>query len=192
MTSRGRKGVNYNDVVRACKELEEQGEQVTIRKVIELTGGSFSTISEHIRKWQEATVALRDSKALPDELITALKTAYVSMFNNERKLNEAAIERERKILNDSLKEIVNLESENEKLSKDLEAMKQHYENLVSGYERKLAAAESKASEAEKREKALISKLDALHETLKQTEIKMAVAETKASEYEKQLARLKKE
>jgi len=192
MTSRGRKGVNYNDVVRACKELEEQGEQVTIRKVIELTGGSFSTISEHIRKWQEATVALRDSKALPDELITALKTAYVSMFNNERKLNEAAIERERKILNDSLKEIVNLESENEKLSKDLEAMKQHYENLVSGYERKLAASESKASEAEKREKALISKLDALHETLKQTEIKMAVAETKASEYEKQLARLKKE
>ena len=190
MTTRGRKGIGYDEVVRACKELEAQGEHITIRKVINITGGSFSTISQHIRKWQQASIALRDSKALPEDLITAIKTAYMTMFDHERKLNEDAIERERKILNDALKEIVDLESHVETLSKESATLKQHYANLIGGYERKLAAAESKASEAEKREQTLSSKLDHAHEALKKSEIKTAIAETKAIEYEKQLALLK--
>ena len=190
MTTRGRKGIGYNEVVLACKELEAQGEHVTIRKVINITGGSFSTISEHIRKWQQASIALRDSKALPEDLITAIKTAYMTMFDHERKLNEAAIERERKILDDTLKEVINLEAEVTKLSKESTMMKQHFENLIAGYERKLAAADSKVSEAEKRELALTVKLDQANESVKKAEIKMAIAETKAIEYEKQLAFLK--
>ena len=190
MTTRGRKGIGYDEVVRACKELEAQGEHITIRKVINITGGSFSTISQHIRKWQQASIALRDSKALPEDLITAIKTAYMTMFDHERKLNEASIEREHKILNDALKEIIELEAQVEQLSKESATLKQHYANLIGGYERKLAAAESKASEAEKREQALSSKLDHANEALKQAEIKTAIAETKAIEYEKQLALLK--
>lgn len=149
MTKPGRKGINYSDVVSACKALEEQKEEISIRKVIQITGGSFSTISEYIRKWNEAKANLIKSKALPDETIEALKLAYVKMFENERKTHEMAIIQERKILDEYLRKIVDLEAEEAKLDKEVNHLKQRHESTVSAYERKFAAAESKIAEAEK-------------------------------------------
>lgn len=189
MAKVGRRGIPYQEVARACTELEVQNETISVRKVVDLTGGSFSTVSEHIRKWHEHVSALRDSKVLPEELITALKTAYVKMFSDERKLNETEIARERKILDEALKQVVDLESEQEKLNKELEKLNQYYRDIAAGYERKLAAAESRVTDSEKREKDLSAKLDELREKLKQSEIKVAVAEMRSSEYEKQLLNL---
>ena len=192
MSKVGRKGIAYQDVVRACKELEEQNEAVTIRKIIAVTGGSFSTVSEYLRRWQEVVTQFQESKALPDELITALKTAYIKMFHDERKLQEADRANERKILNETLKEVIDLESEQDRLNKEIERLNQHYGDVAAGYERRLAAAESRVVDSEKREKELNGKLEDIRQKLHQAEINVSIAETKSQEYEKQLASLKKE
>lgn len=191
MTAPGRKGISYEEVVQACRELEAQNDPVTIRKVAGITGGSFSTVSGHIRKWQEAVNVIKNAP-LPDALISSLQDALYKLRENDRKIHLAEITRERKNLDETLKEVVELEGRCDTLYKTKEDLDQHYRNLVAGYEKKLAAAESRVTDSERREKELNAKLEELREKLHQSQIQIAVAETKCGEYEKQLAALAKE
>src|SRR5688500_13357704 len=44
MAKVGRKSIPYQEIARACTELEAQNETISVRKVVDLTGGSFSTV----------------------------------------------------------------------------------------------------------------------------------------------------
>ena len=186
MNKPGRKGINYGDVVKACKELEGQGESITVRKVLELTGGSFATVATHIRTWQENITSLKTAIALPEELIAALKETYLKMLDNERKLHALQLARERKNLDETLKQIVELESSVDKLEKQLSSTETEYKGLALGYERKLAAAEAKVADSVERERALQQQLETLRDQHNQSEIGRAIAETKCAEYAKQV------
>ncbi len=191
MNKPGRKGIEYKDVAGVCKKLEEQGEVITVRKVKDETGGSFGTVSGHIQKWWENVAALRDSKVLPEELINALKVGFMKMFEKERKLLEGDVARDRKILDEALKQVVELESENEKKTKEIEHLNRHFADILHKFERDLAGEKARIIDFEKREKELLAKVDDMREKLKQFEINIAIAETKTEEYEKQLAACKK-
>ena len=190
MNKPGRKGINYSDVAKACKELEGQGEGISVRKVLELTGGSFSTVATHIRAWQENVNTLKTAIALPEELIAALKETYLKMLDNERKLHALQLARERKNLDETLKQIVELESSVDKLEKQLSSTETEYKGLALGYERKLAAAEAKVADSVERERALQQQLETLRDHHNQSEINRAIAETKCAEYEKRLTESK--
>ena len=191
MSKVGRKGIEYKHVAQVCKELEEQGEVITVRKVKDVTRGSFGTVSGYIQKWRDNVIALRDSKALPEELVNALKVGFMKMYEMERKLLEGDVARDRKILDEALKQVVELESENEKQAKEIEHLNRHFSDILRKFERDLAGEKARIIDFEKREKELLAKVDDMREKLKQSEINIAIAETKTEEYEKQLAACKK-
>lgn len=182
---RGRPGIPYEQVVRACREIEQSGEAVTIRKVYEITGGSYSTIAEFVRRWQEAVKVLRDV-ALPDELISSLKNAYNKMLEIERKQHANEINRERKNLDDTLKQVVDLESDCEKLGKKIESLTQDYQMKVLAFEKRVAAAESRVDDTLKREAEVKQQLESCRKELHDVQLKLAISDTKREELEKVL------
>jgi hypothetical protein len=70
-----RNNVTYDDVCRAVDQLNEMGEKVTQRKVLEMTGGTFKTISEYLKRRTQHDVDMtRAASYAADPIIQKAKT----------------------------------------------------------------------------------------------------------------------
>ena len=78
-----RKGkVIQSAVNAACEELEAAGKAVTVSAVIEVTGGSFSTVGPMVKVWREEQAAQASAVLeMPDAVALAMQKAAADISN---------------------------------------------------------------------------------------------------------------
>ncbi|MCG2747327.1 MAG: DNA-binding protein [Desulfobulbaceae bacterium] len=82
----------YETVVRACESLKSEGQKVTGRAVLAITGGSLGTVLGHIKEWRQN--AAQTPANLPSEIPVELQAAILRALGFAQdeaaaKLNEA-------------------------------------------------------------------------------------------------------
>lgn len=65
----------YETVARACERLKGEGQKVTGRAVVAITGGSLSTVLNYIKDWRQG--ALSSPSVMPSEIPVELQTAIL-------------------------------------------------------------------------------------------------------------------
>lgn len=181
--SKRRDNVSLSDVANACEKLQADKERVSVRNVLAITGGSFATVSELIKQWQEQD-ALQSEVALPKDLVTAIKSSFKTMLKEHTTEYDLMLEREISRTHEALKQIVELESQNDKLENQTVGQKDDFESKVKAFDKKLTSAELRLDESVRREQALQKELDQVRQNLQDTQIKLAVAQTKVDEMSK--------
>lgn len=99
-----KKVVTYEGVAFACAKLMEDGEKITGRAVLEMTGGSFGTVLQYLKQWKEqggSEVALPTQ--IPDSLTKEIMQALWQSSKDGKDFAESQIIR----LTDSENEAVN-------------------------------------------------------------------------------------
>jgi len=137
-----RKGISYEQVAKACIELEKN-QQLSVRAIQARTGGSMTTVLKHYRLWQrqrsgqqgvETVISDRLRHALLSELEEA---AAQSRLTIQKKLQEAQ------------QQVVEIRKESNSKQRRLTQQLQQTRQQKYLLERKKNAAELRASMAEK-------------------------------------------
>ncbi|WP_119343488.1 DNA-binding protein [Facilibium subflavum] len=181
MVRKKRDNLIFDNVKEACEQLVSDGEKVTVRNVLNITGGNFATVSEFIKKWQEQHAASKEI-SLPKHLMDALKSAYKDMLKEQETLYSEKLEREIARTHEALKEIVELESNNEKLISQLKSTTEDCQAKTKAYEKEAALLNARFDDALQREQKLMDELETTRKKLHEAEIKLAVlqAEVKSN------------
>lgn len=128
-----RTGITYDDVAQTATALLARGENPTIQRIREQLGsGSNTTISNHLRLWQQQRRedgALSLPPALPEQLLPALETFWqiaveqaAATFEQERAAARRAVDEAQQARDEALAECRQLAQERAALSADLERM----------------------------------------------------------------------
>lgn len=142
--------VSYENVAFACASLKAEGEKITGRSVLAITGGDFGTVLKYIKQWREEGGSEVSTPEIPDSLTKGIKHALWQalkdgMAHSEKEL-QAFVEREAEAVNalcDSEKKVEELE----KLSR---TSKEKHQNQVKQLETQTALLGEKLSGANTR------------------------------------------
>jgi DNA repair exonuclease SbcCD ATPase subunit len=177
--------VTYEDVARACSELQTSGQQVSVRRILAVTGGSSAFITESIRRWRADSAQPLD-EAPPQELATA----WVQCIS--RKISEATskvgsdLKTSESIVTDLQTILGERESELEKIKDDLNRVQDESKVRVETLQNELTMVRAVAENAEK---LLNQRIEKLEEELRSTNQMLMGAEKRASHAEGRLEEL---
>jgi hypothetical protein len=126
-----RTGITYDDVAQTATALLARGENPTIQRIREQLGsGSNTTISNHLRLWQQQRredSALSLPPSLPEQLLPALETFWqiaveqaAATFEQERAAARREMEETRQARDEALAECRQLVQERSTLNTELE------------------------------------------------------------------------
>ena len=166
-----RKGkVTQAAVNAACDELMQAGKNVTVNAVINITGGSFSTVGTMVKAWKEEQAAqVAPVIEMPETVTQAMQKATTEIWGAASTLAGETVERVRK-------------EAGEAIAKAKEELAE-YTGEVSRLENELEQAHKQAAEKEK----------ALSEALAQAsdlKTQNAALETRLSDRDSELERLR--
>jgi Plasmid replication region DNA-binding N-term len=172
------------------QDLLSANESITIRKIHQMVGGSFSTISRYYQRWtQEQSLA----KSVESELSATFKIAVLAEIGRATATLKKSMEAELSIDRGQLKEVHGLLAEQEHraetLSKELSTQRQESEQRYIDLMKQLSAANALIEASNQREEILRVELEALRKQSHEAELKTAIAETRFQELEKQNTRL---
>ena len=121
MTAR-KTNIDQKSVNNACNKIATKGDKVTVSKIIENIGGSFSTVGKMVKIWKQKKKEAEGIEAvqLPEEINKAMKTAVVQLWETANQLLGEEVKRTqekadkyiselKEELNESLAEIKRLE-----------------------------------------------------------------------------------
>ena len=177
MAQSGRKPISYESVKNACEQLQAEKEKITLRNIILITGGSFSTISGHFKKWKEKCV-INTEIDLPQDLVITLKAAYKKMIEAVEQVWREKLTQEVTHTKEALGEVVRLESDCLRLNEKINDIQQDFSDKRKVLEQQNAMFKSRMEDALQRESSIKNQFDELSKALRAAEIKPAVAETK--------------
>ena len=185
-----KESLNYQQVAEACNNLVKMGEKPSLRKLRDQLGGSFSTISELLGKWQQQNTLANDSSiGISEELKQCLFAQFAQAAKQaEIPLVEQINNRDER-LNEMRKLLADQETELSKQAAEIEALIKNHQTKQIELEKRIAVAESKTSAAEKREAQLAEQIEILRDKCHEAELQAAVYKTRAGEYEKQILKL---
>ena len=171
-----RDNLNFEEVVETCEKLMSDGEKVTVRNVLAVTGGGFATVSDFIKQWQDQQVTSQDTD-LPKSLITALKTAYKTMLSDQQETYEQKLDREAQHTQEALKQVTFLEKTVSELQHELEKCQNKTNSKVTELEKELSVSALRLEDSSMREQKIADELNKVRQKLHDTEIKLAILNT---------------
>jgi chromosome segregation ATPase len=71
--------VELGHVVKAYTKLKDQGDQITVKNIIDITGGSTTTVSPLLRRYQEQ---LENEKSMSYPISAELRNAYITAIHD--------------------------------------------------------------------------------------------------------------
>ena len=171
-----RDNLNFEEVVETCEKLMSDGEKVTVRNVLAVTGGGFATVSDFIKQWQEQQI-VSDDTDLPKTLITALKTAYKSMLNEQETSYQQKLNLEAQHTQEALDQVTLLEKTTAELQNELEKCQHATTSKTMALEKELSISALRLEDSHKREQKIADELNKMRQKLHEVEIQMAVLKT---------------
>ena len=171
-----RENLSFEEVAQVCEKLMGDGEKITVRNVLAITGGGFATVSDFIKQWQEQQVVSQET-VLPKTLITALKTAYKSMLSDQQATYEQKLDREAQYTQEALDQVTMLEKSIVELQTKLQTCQNETSTKLMALEKELSISALRLEDSNKREQKITDELNKLRQNLHDTEIQMAVLKT---------------
>ncbi|WP_440994126.1 DNA-binding protein [Cysteiniphilum litorale] len=172
-----RDNLSFDEVAQVCEKLMTDGEKVTVRNVLAVTGGGFATVSDFIKQWQEQQV-VSDATDLPKTLITALKTAYKSMLSEQEASYQQKLNLEAQHTREALDQVTLLEKTTAELQNELEKCQHATTSKIMALEKELSISALRLEDSHKREQKIADELSKIRQKLHEVEIQMAVLKTK--------------
>lgn len=174
--------VNYRAVAEVCNDLVKTGDKPSVRKVHKRLGGSFSTVAEHLQRWNEQQNLAQGTNA---ELSNELRQAILAEFGRVTLQIKETLQAQLADKDTQLKEIQDLLAEYEAkiamLTQQVDFTQKEAQQQQLKLEKLLSATESKLQEAEKREIKLLQQFEQTRDKQHQSELRAAVAETQCKE-----------
>lgn len=142
----------YETVARACERLKSEGQKVTGRAVLSITGGSLGTVLRYIKKWRQG--AAQAPTALPSEIPAELQSSILRALGLAQA--EAAAKLEEDIEQataretEALEGLANAEALIEKLAAELKELRAQFEQELQSFEKSKAVAAEKIESLESR------------------------------------------
>jgi chromosome segregation ATPase len=140
----GRGGVTYTEVSKVAEKLRNKGITPTIDRVREILGtGSKTTLAHHLKRWKNSTVEDLEYQSLPTALAKSVKNLYEQLqAHASQKIEELEVRAQKEIdkLLQQLKQekenagtlkknILNLETSNNKLAVQTSTLEKAHEEL---------------------------------------------------------------
>lgn len=138
-----RGGVTYLDVAKAAEKLKNKGIVPTIDRVREILGtGSKTTLAHNLKRWKSITPAETEYQTIPAELVQSVKNLHEQLTAHAQQKIEELKQRSQQEIAQLLQQnqqerenagtlkrnILNLEANNNKLNKEIEALKKALAN----------------------------------------------------------------
>lgn len=178
--------LSYTIVSDACQAILADNEVITIRKIHQRTGGSFSTISKHYQQWVQEQSLIQSAE---HEISAPFKAALVSELGRAtaalKKNLEEVLSAERAQLKEVQGLLAQQESQCETLAQELSLLKQEAEQKSASFMKQVAAADALIEASHQREQLLKTELEAIRKECHEAELRTAIAETKYQELQKQ-------
>ena len=139
-----KKVVTFEKVVEACRGLEAEGKQTSVRNIIAITGGSTSTVTPLIREYElhqrrEKELQYVMSESLRHALIAEMSRIYCAAKSDIEANLYAALEHEKEILT----ELAEAKEKNEELTDELQVCRQRTDQADRDAGKRLAALKQK-------------------------------------------------
>nr|WP_320048782.1 DNA-binding protein [uncultured Desulfuromonas sp.] len=182
------KVVSYENVAFACASLKSEGEKITGRSVLAITGGDFGTVLKYIKQWREEGGSEVSTPEIPDSLTKGIKHALWQalkdgMAHSNKEL-QALIERE----TEAVKALCDSEKKVEELEKLLSASEETHQNQVKQLETQSALLGEKLSGANTRIAELIIEISERSKLVEDLQVNNAELRQVADSSEKAVMR----
>lgn len=145
-----KKIVTYENVAFACAKLKEDGEKITGRSVLEMTGGSFGTVLKYLKQWREqGDNEMIIPTQIPDFLVKEITQALWQATNEGKSYAENQIKRSAETENEAINALRASENKISKLEETLEACREEHRAKLQQSETQVALLSEKVSVANK-------------------------------------------
>ena len=172
-----RDNLSFDEVAQVCEKLMTDGEKVTVRNVLAVTGGGFATVSDFIKQWQQQQEVSQETD-LPKTLITALKTAYKSILSEQEASYQQKLNLEAQHTQEALDQVTLLEKTTAELQNELEKCQHATTSKIMALEKELSISALRLEDSHKREQKIADELSKIRQKLHEVEIQMAVLKTR--------------
>lgn len=184
--------LTYQSIADACTQLVKSGGRPSVRKLHAQLGGSFSTISEYLQRWNQQTALAQSAEAdISDHLKQALLAEFGQIAQSVRHGLEQQLEDQTQQLAENQKLLKEYEDKNRELGAQLQKSQQQLANQAAELEKTIAAHQAQLAEKEQREAKLDARLQQLMQEKHLAEVKTAIAQTRVEECEKRITALEK-
>lgn len=174
-----KENVTFQAVAVICNELTNAGVKPTVRKVNERVGGSFSTVSMHLKQWlTNQALAQSSENELSDEFNQALLAEFARVTGAVKAKAELQLAEHEVQLTEAIDLLATHELQLKECEKHYKMVEERAKAEQLELEKRLAAAIGDADSAKQREQGLQEKIDLLIEKCHQAELRAAIAETK--------------
>jgi chromosome segregation ATPase len=187
------KQITYFTISELCQALIQTGIKPSVRTIREkLGGGSFATITEHLRHWREERALAQESDMMISQ---ELQQSILAEFTQVAKRVEARLQR---TLQEKEQDLIEATEELVRVTKELHQLKHHAQELQNTLDIERLEYEKRNAGNASTIEYLTREKDQLHQALgeanrlrHQSEVDKAVAETRTEALEKQIANIKK-
>ncbi len=184
--------ITYHAVANVCNQLHLLGEKPSTRKIRERLGGSFTTITEHLRQWRnEATLAESTDMALSAELTNSILAEFAMVAQRTESFMKSVFEEKDIDLKETQVALSECEIKFIKLELQFDELKTKAHNDNLELEKKLAFHESTVSFLKEREVELQNKLAATNDAYTQAQLQAAIANTHVDNLKERINELQK-
>lgn len=185
--------ITYQSVARICNQLKATGDKPSARKIREKIGGSFTTITEHLRKWRAETQLSESSDiAISEELQNAILAEFTQVASQVHASLQETIDEKDVDLQETREALSECELKFRQQALSLSEVKTKLHNDTLEFEKKLAGYESTISFLKDREIELQNKLADLNEKAHQAELKTAISNTMADGFQNRIKELEQQ
>ena len=182
--------ITYQAVAKICNQLRMTGDKPSARKIREKLGGSFTTITEHLKKWRiETQLSESSDMAISVELRKAILAEFSQVASQVKCSLQATVDEKELDLHETREALTECEHKYKQQELKLSDIKIKLHNDSLEFEKKLAACESTVSFLKDRETDLQNKLAAFSEKSHQAELKTAIADTKSANFQNRIKEL---
>ena len=191
----------YETVVRACESLKSEGQKVTGRAVLAISGGSLGTVLGHIKEWRQN--AAQTPTNLPSEIPAELQAAILRALGFAQdeaaaKLNEA-IEQSGARESEALDGLTLAENRIEDLTTELTEVRsqadkdrQEFEKIQAVLAEKIDSLTQRTQDLETERKQLIETAEASRTETAKALLQIERADQASSKAEAQVQKLESE
>ena len=188
-----KKIVTFEKVAEACKALDDEGKNISVRNIISITGGSTATVTPLLREYEQQQRREKElhyvmSESLRHALIDEmLRVTSEAKYDLETSLS-AALAQESEVL----AELSDAQNKNAELTEALETCRQQADQAGREAEKRLAASEQKNGDLYQQLKATLEENHQLQQTIAQLSSEKSKFSVQLSERSEQMKKVQDE
>lgn len=182
--------ITYQSVARICNEMKTHGQNPSVRTIRDRTGGSFTTIADHLKQWREETSRAEavESK-ISNELTNAILAEFHQVAYEASSRLQLLVDEKDVDIKDMQEAIKDLEARCHKNELTIDELNKNLHNSHIEHDKKISVLESNIEFLKERETVLQNLLGEANKKRHEAEINEAVAKTKAEALEKRISEM---